>query len=1223
MAEFARAIGSMKTTCTLFALLAVVVNAEALQVITSAQTGPQLQHIEDNARKADFTWDGAGRTNRAALIGAEQARASQTAYDTAGRVVESRFGEGDVTSLTREWGKTSYGYGGANTELPVTSTATEDTHSQNWTFEHDTLGQPTHAGIDRSDFNFDHHFDESGNVVSSITPARRGKTTYDYDARSFNTAEHLPVAQNPNKYEPDASGALKQYTDPTGEVTRITNDGLGRPVKREYPDQTFEEIHYDGARIDFTRDRQKREQHFSYDDDGRLTEVRNVSGVVLDHIDYENGRIIRWKTPDASTEFSAFDLDNHPQQITQRRFDANLTEIDAYTITHTWNAAGELAHTGMPSYQGMPSGGRWATSLDYLHDANGNIRSILRNNAPLLDATFRGEGRPLTRNITLPNGNTLGRAYDYDDQTSSVGRLSGMLVSVGNTLFAGSSILFEGLQRKREQLLGISGGNRYTHYSYDDQGRVNGMVVGTLDPNAIATIGVPGASNVNLSDADFRSELTRTVVKQNDPPSTLTGQSASGHKAISISRGTATEALLYKGANGEDVSVRTDDARYHYDFDEKEHLRAITEKLIPNGTQSRLIRVRYSFDGFGRIVGRRVEVAPISNGQPPIERDWTLATPDVVATQPLPAATSFVWDPVTDNLLAIFPEGASRTAAAPLRQFIHGSMAMDDPIEVVTADARLFPIFDEPGAGTLQAVINESGQIAGRRLTADPYAENQYTIAAPAVDQVKLTQNPDRSVAITLHATEPLDATTIAAGTRLAALAANGTVVRTSSAVAALSDPNTITWTLTPADWTALTTNASSLSIAATSSLRSTTFGLQIPILPATPEMSSTGNVSSTAAFPVEIREPIAAIESQFAATNTDTPFTLTTLSAIATPNDIIPSLILSPFQALPFVEPFTGFAYARERFYDPRTGNFISPDPLGNIDSANLYAFAGGDPINGRDPQGLATKTKNGGSNFLGNLGDVVNVTGFWSEAASTALDTLGNTLSDALMLDTVADASVVAADSSRSGRERTIASAKGIGAAAFDVAGGEILGTAGKVLLRVPGAKNLVARVASGAAGRLLATDVRVLARGAAAKLTSRAAGADASAVTEELGVVYRRLHPSELEGTLSKGLKARNPSASVTPQQHILGERSTQYISTTRDIETARRGYNHSRTPIIEIDLSKISTAIVDFTDPSVLASLTDRVALYNAERDAEVLIEQTIPAEAIRRVIFPHQ
>jgi RHS repeat-associated protein len=35
-------------------------------------------------------------------------------------------------------------------------------------------------------------------------------------------------------------------------------------------------------------------------------------------------------------------------------------------------------------------------------------------------------------------------------------------------------------------------------------------------------------------------------------------------------------------------------------------------------------------------------------------------------------------------------------------------------------------------------------------------------------------------------------------------------------------------------------------------------------------------------------------------------------------------------FQALPFAEPATGLVYARARWYDPSTGSFLTPDPLG-----------------------------------------------------------------------------------------------------------------------------------------------------------------------------------------------------------------------------------------------------------------------------------------------------
>src|SRR5207244_3898718 len=48
-----------------------------------------------------------------------------------------------------------------------------------------------------------------------------------------------------------------------------------------------------------------------------------------------------------------------------------------------------------------------------------------------------------------------------------------------------------------------------------------------------------------------------------------------------------------------------------------------------------------------------------------------------------------------------------------------------------------------------------------------------------------------------------------------------------------------------------------------------------------------------------------------------------------------------------------TGFAFFRNRWYDPSTGSWLTPDPLGNKDSSNLYAFCGGDPVNCSDPSG------------------------------------------------------------------------------------------------------------------------------------------------------------------------------------------------------------------------------------------------------------------------------
>jgi RHS repeat-associated protein len=48
-----------------------------------------------------------------------------------------------------------------------------------------------------------------------------------------------------------------------------------------------------------------------------------------------------------------------------------------------------------------------------------------------------------------------------------------------------------------------------------------------------------------------------------------------------------------------------------------------------------------------------------------------------------------------------------------------------------------------------------------------------------------------------------------------------------------------------------------------------------------------------------------------------------------------------------------TRFAYARARWYDPRNASWLSGDPLGDVDSPNLYAYVGWQPHMRIDPLG------------------------------------------------------------------------------------------------------------------------------------------------------------------------------------------------------------------------------------------------------------------------------
>jgi hypothetical protein len=49
-----------------------------------------------------------------------------------------------------------------------------------------------------------------------------------------------------------------------------------------------------------------------------------------------------------------------------------------------------------------------------------------------------------------------------------------------------------------------------------------------------------------------------------------------------------------------------------------------------------------------------------------------------------------------------------------------------------------------------------------------------------------------------------------------------------------------------------------------------------------------------------------------------------------------------------------TGQMYMRNRYYDPQTGQFTQPDPIGLAGGLNSYGFAAGDPVSYSDPYGL-----------------------------------------------------------------------------------------------------------------------------------------------------------------------------------------------------------------------------------------------------------------------------
>ncbi len=73
-------------------------------------------------------------------------------------------------------------------------------------------------------------------------------------------------------------------------------------------------------------------------------------------------------------------------------------------------------------------------------------------------------------------------------------------------------------------------------------------------------------------------------------------------------------------------------------------------------------------------------------------------------------------------------------------------------------------------------------------------------------------------------------------------------------------------------------------------------------------------------------------------------------------------SLVGSPFLFQgQYFDYDTGLVYLRARFYDPFSGMFFEPDPLGYEDSVNHYAGFANDPVSLRDPSGLSAREPRG----------------------------------------------------------------------------------------------------------------------------------------------------------------------------------------------------------------------------------------------------------------------
>ncbi len=119
----------------------------------------------------------------------------------------------------------------------------------------------------------------------------------------------------------------------------------------------------------------------------------------------------------------------------------------------------------------------------------------------------------------------------------------------------------------------------------------------------------------------------------------------------------------------------------------------------------------------------------------------------------------------------------------------------------------------------------------------------------------------------------------------------------------------------------------------------------------------------------------------------------------------------------------------------------------------------------------------------------------------------------------------------------------------------------------------------------------------------------GRVASKVAQVENYVYRGLAKGE---DAAAGLFARSPGAGNSPISHVAGKDATQWISTTKDLNTALTKYGEYG--VVRIDLNKVGSEVLD-----VSGGFANGGRMSNwARRDQEVLIRNVVSPDAIVRI-----
>jgi RHS repeat-associated protein len=473
--------------------------------------------------------------------------------------------------------------------------------------QYDTAGRRTKI-IKEDDTETGLGIDDVGNLLTQSDAGGLTQTmTYDGRGRLATIARNGIV----RTLERDAAGQATSATTTAGQLVRFTYDELGQPTQVLRPDDSVALA-------------------LAYDDEGNVTSQTGAAGDVTEHVYDDADRIIATRYPDGSTEEREYD-------------DAGqlIKVIDAFThaTEFEYDLAGRLIRTvdalGGEATQEYDEVGNLIAETDtlgrrteYAYDEANRLITTTFPDGAVEQRTWDDAGK--LASIVNPAGKT--RSFGYDP--------AGRMVSVIDEL--GHETTYEHDVAARTRAVIDANGHR-TEQSFDNEGR-------------LLTTTRPGGETDTITYDAFGRIATKT--NGNGETITYTYTGASGLPSKLELPGGAEETYTFE-PDGLIASVT--DARGTTEFDYDPATRRLTRATEPDG---RYVRAEYD------ALGHRTVLAHAAGAAAPesvTTYDYDELGRLVEVTDPDAGVTTYTLDAVGQQRMITHPNGTTTEIDYDLR----------------------------------------------------------------------------------------------------------------------------------------------------------------------------------------------------------------------------------------------------------------------------------------------------------------------------------------------------------------------------------------------------------------------------------------------------------------------------------------------------------------------------------------------------------------------------